>query len=158
MKLVLLRRGNARQYVARWHRHNAPPPGDVFSIGAEVDGWIVGVAMIGRPVARMADDGETLEVTRVATDGTRNACSFLYGAAVRLVRGIRYKRLITYTRADEPGASLRAVGARPDALRGISAGASGWTSRPGRVVDSAASVRWTLFDDRTQIPAECGQE
>jgi hypothetical protein len=66
--------------------------------------------MIGRPVARLLDDGWTLEVNRVATDGCPNACSALYGAAKRMAKALGYVRLLTYIRADEPGTSLRAAG------------------------------------------------
>ena len=71
-------------------------------------GQVHGVAIIGRPVARLLDDGRTAEVLRVATDGTGNACSMLYGAAHRAARALGYSRIFTYTRQDEPGASLRA--------------------------------------------------
>lgn len=66
--------------------------------------------MIGRPVARHMDDGFTLEVNRVATDGCDNACSALYGAAWRAARALGYRKLITYTLASEPGSSLRGAG------------------------------------------------
>lgn len=66
--------------------------------------------MVGRPVARVLDDGWTLEVNRVATDGCENACSALYGAARRIASALGYSRLITYIREDEPGTSLRASG------------------------------------------------
>lgn len=73
---------------------------------------IHGVAIVGRPVARGNDNGLTLEVTRVATDGARNACSMLYGAAWRATRALGYRRLITYTLDTESGTSLRAAGWR----------------------------------------------
>jgi hypothetical protein len=73
---------------------------------------LVGVAIAGRPVARRLDDGKTLEVLRVCSDGTRNACSFLYSRVAQIARLMGYTRIITYTLADESGASLRAVGAK----------------------------------------------
>lgn len=76
------------------------------------DGEIRGVAIAGRPVARMLDDGETLEVIRVATDGERNACSMLYGAVRRAAVALGYRRVITYTLPEEGGASLRGAGFR----------------------------------------------
>lgn len=103
----------AKAYVAEHHRHHAPPRGHKFSVGvADDDGVLRGVAMIGRPVARMLDDGLTLEVNRVATDGAKNACSALYGAAWRAAKALGYRRLVTYTLASEPGTSLRASGWR----------------------------------------------
>jgi hypothetical protein len=77
---------------------------------ATADGTVRGVALIGRPSARLLDDGWTLEVTRVATDGTPNACSALYGIARRLGAALGYARLVTYTRQDEAGSSPRAAG------------------------------------------------
>ena len=115
-------------FVAAHHRHSVPPRGWRFGVGvAAEDGTLVGVAMVGRPVARMAQDGVTVEVNRVCTDGSRNACSMLYGAAWRAARALGYRRLITYTLASEGGASLRASGYR---VVGEVAAAS-W-NRPGR--------------------------
>lgn len=67
----------ANEFVDRHHRHNKPTVGCKFALGAAQDGKLVGVAIAGRPVCRRLDDGKTLEVLRVATDGTPNACSFL---------------------------------------------------------------------------------
>lgn len=101
----------ATAYVRSHHRHHAPPRGHKFSVGVRDDaGELRGVAMIGRPVARALDDGMTLEVNRVATDGAKNACSALYGAAWRAARALGYRRLVTYTLAAEPGTSLDAAG------------------------------------------------
>jgi len=83
-----------------------------FAIGAVKDGKIVGVVIIGRPVARERQNAETLEVTRLATDGTKNACSFLYGAAARATFALGYRRLGTYILASENGATLKASGWR----------------------------------------------
>lgn len=105
---------DARAYVTAHHRHHPAPLSGRFALGVAVDGADVlcGVAIVGRPVSRMLDDGWTLEVTRVATDGTPNACSILYAAAWRAARAIGYRRLVTYTLASEPGTSLRAAGWR----------------------------------------------
>ena len=100
----------ANGFVAERHRHHKPVVGHKFSLGAELDGALVGVCIVGRPVSRMRDDGETLEVTRLCTDGTRNACSFLYGAAARAAFALGYDRIGTYTLPTEGGASLRAAG------------------------------------------------
>jgi hypothetical protein len=101
---------DACQFVAGWHRHHQPPIGHKFSIGIADDTVLVGVAIIGRPVARHYDNGQTLEVIRTATDGTPNANSALYGAAWRATKALGYRRLITYTQTGETGASLRAAG------------------------------------------------
>ena len=100
----------ANAYVEQNHRHHGPVVGHKFSIGCSDGEKIVGVAIVGRPVARHLDDGWTLEVNRLCTDGTRNACSMLYAAAWRATRAMGYKRLVTYILESENGASLRAVG------------------------------------------------
>ena len=97
-------------FVRQYHRHHLPPQGHKFSIGLSDGEKIVGVAIVGRPVARHLQDGFTLEVTRLATDGTKNACSALYGACWRVAREMGYLKLITYILDTEPGTSLRAAG------------------------------------------------
>lgn len=102
----------AAEFVLHHHRHHTPPAGHKFSIGVVgADGRLVGVAIVGRPVSRMRQDGYTLEVTRLCTlDDQPNACSKLYGAACRATFAMGYRRLGTYTLRSEPGTSLRAAG------------------------------------------------
>lgn len=100
----------AKEFVANNHRHNKPPTGWKFGVGLKIGDDLVGVATAGRPVARHYDDGLTLEVNRTCADGTRNANSMLYGAIWRAAKAIGYMRCITYTQADETGASLKAAG------------------------------------------------
>lgn len=101
----------ANRHVCLHHRHNRPTQGGLFAVGCEDEaGSLVGVAIVGRPVARLAQDGWTCEVTRTCTDGSRNACSLLYGACIRAARALGYHRVITYTLASEPGSSVRAAG------------------------------------------------
>ena len=119
----------ANAFVDALHRHHKPQWGDKYRIGASVDGKLIGVVQVGRPVSRVLDDGETVEVTRLCTDGTKNACTFLYSAAARVARELGYKKIITYILDTEPGTSLRAAGwvKETDA-----AGGQGWNcpSRP----------------------------
>ena len=105
---------------------------------------LVGVCIVSRPVARTYQDGLTLEVSRTATDGTKNANSMLYGAAWRATKALGYGRLITYTQADESGASLRAAGWRVIAERSAR---KGWDapSRP-RDNDKYISTQRTLWE------------
>lgn len=113
LSVVPVSLAEANGYVAAHHRHHRPVVGHKFSIGAaDPDGQLRGVAIVGRPVARGRDDGLTLEVTRLCTDGTRNACSMLYAAAWRAARAMGYRRIGTYILADEDGTSLRAAGWR----------------------------------------------
>ena len=100
----------ANAFVATYHRHHKPVQGHKFSIAVTDGERVRGVAIIGRPVSRHADDGVTLEVNRLCTDGARNACSMMYAAAWRAAKALGYKRLITYTLPEEGGASLRAAG------------------------------------------------
>jgi hypothetical protein len=102
----------ANAFVEKHHRHHKPVVGHKFSIGAALGDLIVGVVIVGRPVARGRDDGVTLEVARLATDGAKNACSFLYGAAARAAFALGYKRIGTYILASEPGTTLKAAGWR----------------------------------------------
>lgn len=110
LHLVRVELAEANAFVDALHRHHEPVVGHKFSLGATLDGRLVGVVIVGRPVSRMRQDGHTLEVTRLCTDGTRNACSFLYGAAVRAAFALGYTRIGTYTLPSEGGASLRACG------------------------------------------------
>lgn len=101
----------AKAFVAEHHRHNKPPVGHKFSIGVcDDEGTLRGVAMVGRPIAAALDDGLTAEVNRTCTDGYPNANSALYGAAWRIAQAMGYRRLVTYTQADESGSSLTAAG------------------------------------------------
>lgn len=108
--------GEANALCQDMHRHHAPVVGHKFSLGAVCRTDVLrvknvcGAVIVGRPVSRMRDDGETLEVTRLVTDGTKNACSFLYGAAARAAFALGYRRIGTYTLPEEGGASLRGAG------------------------------------------------
>lgn len=118
LALVPVSLAQANEHVSAWHRHNKPVPGAKFCVGAADDyGILRAVAIAGRPVARGFDDGQTIEVVRVASDGSRNACSMLYGACQRAAFALGYRRIITYTEADESGSSLRASGWRVIAQR-----------------------------------------
>lgn len=102
----------ACEYVKQYHRHHPAPQGHKYSIAVADERRVVGVVMVGRPVARAYDNGRTLEVTRCCTDGTKNAASKLYAAAWRAARALGYRRLVTYTLAEEQGTSLLAAGWR----------------------------------------------
>lgn len=118
---VTLKEANA--FVEKYHRHHKAVIGHKFSIAAAVDGKIVGVAIVGRPVSRYLDNGRTLEVNRLCTNGYKNACSFLYSVAWRAAKNLGYKKLITYILASETGSSLKA---------------SGW-----KCVGECGGLRWT---------------
>jgi hypothetical protein len=100
----------ARAYVDAMHRHLRAPVGGLFAIGLAAGEDVVGCVIVGRPLSRILADDWTCEVTRLATDGTRNAASMLYRAAWRAARAMGYRRLVTYTLQTEPGSSLRGAG------------------------------------------------
>ena len=114
LRLVVVDWQTARLFCRSWHRHHPkPPPGHINRHGVATDeDVLVGVAMVGRPVAREFDDGTTVEVNRTVTDGHKNANSMLYGAAARAAFALGYRRVVTYNEASESGASLRAAGYR----------------------------------------------
>jgi len=121
-RLIPITLRNAAAFVADHHRHLGPPRGHRFSTAAAAGSELVGVVIVGRPVARMLDDGLTAEVTRLCTTGHPNICSLLLGAAWRAARGMGYRRMVSCTRADGPGTSLRAAGWQPVAVRPARAG------------------------------------
>ena len=128
----------ACDFISQHHRHHGPPQGCKFCVGVFVNEAMVGCAVCGRPVSRTLDHGEICEVTRLCTDGTPNACSFLYGACCRIAKAMGYKRIITYTLLSESGASLKASNF---VCEGIAGG-----------------MKWTGVRDRGQhIPAEMKQ-
>lgn len=127
LEIVPISLEEANAFVFKLHRHHRPVVGHKYSIAVcngvdndlgGVSNTIVGVCIVGRPVSRVLDDGFTLEVNRVCTDGTKNACSILYGAAWRTAKALGYRRLITYTLEKEGGASLRGAGWKFVGMRG----------------------------------------
>lgn len=123
LELVPITLKEANSFIEQHHRHHKAVVGHKFSVAASDEGKIVGVVIVGRPVSRYLDDGWTLEVNRLCTDGTKNACSFLYSAAWRVARNMGYKKLITYILKSENGVSLKA---------------SGW-----KCVGEAGGLKWT---------------
>ena len=111
LRVVPVTLRTANDYVMANHRHHGVATGCKFSIGAvDPSGKLVGVAIVGRPISRILDDGVTAEVTRLCTDGTKNACSFLYAAAARICKAMGYERILTYILESEEGTSLTAAG------------------------------------------------
>ena len=141
LRIVPISLEGANEFVRRLHRHNKPVVGAKFCIAVQhVAAFsaqgdpIVGVAIVGRPVAPKLDDGLTAEITRVCTDGTRNAASVLYGACRKAARAMGYDRIFTYTLPEEGGASLRAAGFKLD-KDDAGGSAKMWHNRDGRKVE-----------------------
>jgi hypothetical protein len=133
LRIIPMKHADANEFVRLMHRHNRPTLGAIFCVGV-ADSAVRGVAIAGRPVARRLDDGLTIEILRVASDGARNACSMLYGACRRVARELGYSRVVTYSLPSEGGASLRAAGFKCEG----EAGGSGamWASREGRAAEA----------------------
>lgn len=110
MVVVPITRDEANAFIGAHHRHLGHVAGHLFAIAAAVENHIVAVATVGRPKARLNQDGLTCELTRLASDGTPNACSFLYRRAWRAAQAMGFHRMLTYTLPQESGASLRAAG------------------------------------------------
>lgn len=129
IKVIPLTLKVANAYVKEHHRHNKACVGHRFSIGAlDENNNLVGVAIIGRPVARMLDDGLTAEVNRVCTndDSPKNVCSFLYARAWRIWQQMGGERMITYTLKSESGSSLKGAGWK---IMGQTNKSDWWSSR-----------------------------
>lgn len=141
----------ASEYVNNYHRHHKATAGCKFCICVVDDEKNVhGVAICGRPVSRHFDDGTTLEINRVCTDGTKNACSMLYGACCRIAKHMGYKRVITYTLQSENGASLKAS----NFICEGEAGGTHWTGtrNKGQNIPKEMKTRWAFY---TEPPKEC---
>ena len=147
MELQPITLKEAMRFVDLHHRHHKAPQGGLFAIGLEENGGVIGVAIVGRPVARMLDNGYTAEITRLCVlDGFPNACSMLYSACWRAARAMGYHRLITYILKSESGSSLYAANFR---LVGECGGGT-WnrTSRPR--VDTHPIEQKKLFEAVTK--------
>ena len=140
---------DAQNYINTYHRHHQAAHRDKFRIAAMEDGKIVWVVQVGRPVSRVLDDSNTLEVLRLCSDGTKNVCSFLYSKAAKVAKEMGYKKIITYILESEPGTSLKATGWHCEATH---VGGSDWNvpSRPREVIASQLS----LFPEKPKYPVD----
>ena len=152
--IVPLPLDEANAFVELHHRHHGRVIGHKFSLGAaDSTGEIRGVAIVSRPVSRMLDNGLTLEVTRLATDGAKDACSALYGAARRAAFALGYKSLVTYTLASEGGVSLKASGYR---LLG-EAGGGKWGRKSRPRVDKHPTEVKRRWQAQGPVPRPAGE-
>jgi hypothetical protein len=133
LRVVPLSLRQANALVAALHRHHKPVQGMRFALGAYDGDRCVGACIVGRPVARMTDQWLVAEVTRLVTDGSKNACSILYAAAARVAREMGFEKIQTFILEEEPGTSLIAAGWEEEV---VSAGGD-WNrpSRGGRRTD-----------------------
>jgi hypothetical protein len=146
LRVIPLTRGPANAAVARWHRHHKPVTGFRFALGVvDGDGVLRGAAIVGRPRARKVDQYMVAEVTRLVTDGSKNACSILYAAAARACQAMGFLKIQTYILDTEPGTSLRGAGWVWEA--DTAGGDWNRPSRGGRRVDQpqGPKQRWAKY-------------
>lgn len=156
LKIVPATLAQANEMVARWHRHHKPARGHRFSIGVQSGDRLCGAAIIGRPTGRRNPQYDWVEVTRLVTDGTKNACSKLYGAAARVAKEMGFSRIQTFVLDEESAISLRAAGWVFDGhCRG-----GNWNqpSRGGRRVDQPQQPKQRWRKDLSQAPASPEKE
>lgn len=130
----------ASNFINSYHRHHKATVGHKFSVGLYEGNKLIGCAVCGRPVSRFLDDGLTCEINRLCTDGTRNACSMLYGACCRIAKEMGYQKIITYILKSEDGASLKASNFVCDG----EAGGTHWTGvrNKGQDIPHEMKTRW----------------
>lgn len=157
LTVVPITLAQANAYVDLLHRHNGRLPSAKFAVAVVDDSRAVrGVGVAGLPKARMLSNGFTIEINRVCTDGTPNACSALYGACIRAAKAMGYCRVVTYVLNSEPGTSLRAAGMG----RAGDAGGGSWKGRnnnKGQASyvdghDTGPKVRWEIEWKRPATP------
>lgn len=145
MNAVPMTLTEAKAFVANFHRHNKAPQGGLFAVGCSDGDRLVGVAIVGRPVSRLLDNGAIAEVTRccVLEDAPKGAVSFLYARCWQAAKALGWQKLITYTLKTESGASLRGAGWK--CVAELEGSKNGWLNRPGRewqAVVGQQKFRW----------------
>lgn len=144
----------ANDYVEINHRHHGIKKGCRFAIGCFDEGGVLhGVAICSNPVARNADDGLTLEVSRLCTDGTHNACSILYGACARIAKEMGFRKIQTYILESENGISLKASGWIYEGK----AGAPNWMTNASERTKERNSFKQMTFFAEKKPPDEMKQ-
>lgn len=143
LKTVRVELAEANAFVQEHHRHHKPVRGHRFSVGVSADGVLVGVAICGRPVARSTDPKTVLEVLRVCTVGTPNACSFLYGKVARIAAELGFSKIQTFVLDSESGQSCQAAGY----VRGHTTRGGSWGNRPGRRNDQPEVPKTLWYRD-----------
>lgn len=141
MNVIRVELSEANDFISKHHRHHKPVVGHRFSIGAEHSGILVGCVIVGRPVARQSDQKNIAEVTRLVTDGTPNACSFLYAQAARAAKEMGFKTIQTFILPKESGVSLKASGWTCNGITKVGS----WHTRTNRRKDQpeCQKIKWS---------------
>jgi hypothetical protein len=147
LSIIPLSLKEANEFVTKYHRHNKKCTGHKFSIGAIHNDNLVGVVIVGRPVARKLDNKFTLEINRncVLDTAPKGTCSFLYSRAIKIWQSMGGKKIITYTLDTESGSSLKAVNFSKEGIVKTFKKNTGWTNRANRIwqkVQSIPRIRW----------------
>lgn len=149
MRIVPISLKQANDFVETHHRHNKKVVSHKVSIGLEENGELVGVGIAGIPIARLLDDGKTLELRRICVkEGKPNGCSMLMARLKQIGQLMGYEKVITYTLQRESGSSLKAVRARI-----VAEGRPGVWKRKGKpyvhqAVYDEPKWRWELQDEK----------
>lgn len=149
-RIIPLKLKQANKFIIDHHRHHNKVQGHKFSIGLHVNDKLVGVAVCGRPVSRHLDNGYILEITRLCTDGTKNACSKLYSSCAKIAKELGYNKIITYILDSETGHSLLATGW---VCEGKGLGGLKWKRNDGIRTDTITD----LFGEQKKYPNELKQ-
>lgn len=157
LKVLPIHQRAARDFITKHHRHNKAPRGDYFRLSLWSETQLVGICMVGRPMARMLQDGLTCEVIRLCVlDGYKNACSMLYARAARIAKAMGYNKIITYTLITEHGSSLRASGFKKEGT--TSGGQWNRPSRPRQMLlpefQNLEKVRWSRILNTNTLPTQ----
>lgn len=147
---------DANDFVRQFHRHHKPAVGHRFSIGCALGDKLVGVAIVSRPVARKTDQYRIAEVTRLCTDGTKNACSFLYALAARLTKEMGFDRIQTFILDSEPATTLRAAGWTFDG--NTESATASWHTRDNRRDDQPTGTKQRWIKNLNPAPHGAKEE
>ncbi len=148
MKIVPLTLRVANDFVEKWHRHSARTNNDggKYAIGLEHEGGLVGVAIVGRPTARLLQVEGAAELTRLclSPDAPKGAGSALYSRCKRIWQLMGGTTIHTYTLKRESGASMRGAGLGQPVAE---VAQQQWTrpsrKRNEREIYEEPKVRWT---------------
>lgn len=141
----------ANAYVEKYHRHHGKRVGVRFAIACYEGDELHGVAICANPVARKSDDGLTLEVARLCTDGTHNACSILYGACARVAKDMGFTKIQTFILESEPGTSLKACGW---VCEGVAGESVNWENKKGKRVTKRTQYKQMEMFETKKPPEE----
>jgi len=113
MEVRPIDRDRANAAIRDHHSHHKKVRSHRYALAACEGEELLGVVIVGNPLAQALNDGRTFEVTRLCTWGHKNAASFLLGASWRVAKAMGVRRMVSYIRSDEAGTCYRAAGWRP---------------------------------------------